>query len=194
MKKLISLYIILLLTITIACGQFPTNKPDITFPITTTQYSSIDFFKDQKKLFCWNGPISTLKSHRAIDDIPLMSYNDLSLGQARIISYPKGGLSIWESIIKPIHGLEPQHREVRKIALDPEVQNQYYIYAFFVEAKNLVPFWDPGDPNAKEPKLPCPVYVYKRTSNKWVLIKKSDVKDFNDLAELEFDTVVGDKK
>jgi len=196
MKKLISLYVVILLTITIACGQSRTNNPDVNSrKIVTPEYSKVDFFKDQKKLFCWSGPFSGATNiNRDIRYMPLMSYNDLSVGQCRIISYPKAGLSAWESIIKPIRAMEQQHQEVRKIAQDAQVQEKYDIYAFFVEAKNLIPFPDPGDPNAREPNFPCPVYVYKRDSDIWVLLKKIDIKDVNDFADLKFDMAVGDKK
>jgi hypothetical protein len=193
MKKLIILLLILP-TISIVFSQSLSRSSNTESRNTIVDYSQVDFFKDQKKLFCWNGPISSSKSHRGISNMPLMEYNDLAVGQCRIISYPKAGLSAWESIIKPIRDLEPQHQEVRKIAMDPQVQHQYNIYAFFVEAKNLVPFWDPGDPNAREPKFPCPVFVYKRTADKWLLLKKIDIKDSSDFAELKFDTVVGNKK
>lgn len=194
MKKLVSLCWVIVLLTTFTKGQANKLTTVDSKKVAKSEYSEVDFFKDQKKLFCWSGPISTSKTQRGIASLPLMEYNDLSIGLCRIISYPKAGLAAWESIIKPIHALEDQHQEVRKISLYPKIQQNYNIYAFFVEAKNLVPFPDPGDPNAREPRFPCPVYIYKREAQKWLLLRTANIKDFRDFAELKFVTVTNNTK
>lgn len=155
-------------------------------------YSKVDFFSDPQKLFCWSSQVINFNMTKSISELPVIVYNDETVGNCRILCYPKKGLAHWESTIEKVrksagkNRLDAEHKFVGQIATDARVASEYEIYAFFIEAKDLV---QTNNQDEKEPKFPCWEFIYQRRNNKWLFIKKVRVLNFGDKANLEFDMI-----
>lgn len=146
---------------------------------------SPDFFKDPKKLFCWNGPLSSsFKTNKSILDVPLMAYFDERKGAARIICKPIYGFEKWAKIVR--QNLSKQDQRVKDIAFNRNEQKNFIIYAFFMEYKYLVePTEKPTFPNGKDMEFPAPIHIYKKEGDKWKHLTKVNVKDWPAYSDLE---------
>jgi len=188
MKKLISIFFVTLLTITIAYSQSQANKPDVSQKANTIQYSKVDFFQDPNKLIYWNGSLVS-PSVGSVPNIPLMEYNDLRIGLCRIICYPidpKDRIPLNQ----PFDG-SARYIEIKKIPMDQQLQKKYRIYGIFINPKNLQHVADSNNPNYQEPVFPCPASIYEKKNDKWILLKDTTVKDSESYLALLYDTGIG---
>jgi len=145
-----------------------------------------DFFKDPKKFFCWNGPLSSSYKNpkKHISDVPLIHYYDEKKGAARIICKPNYGFDKWKIIIRQNKSREQQ--KVKEIATNKNEQKNFTVYAFFMEHKYLVdPTEKPNFPNEKEMDFPAPIHVYKKEGEKWKHLTKLNIKDWSAFSDLQ---------
>ncbi|ACU03570.1 hypothetical protein Phep_1355 [Pedobacter heparinus DSM 2366] len=153
----------------------------------------VDFFKDQKKLLCWSGPMSSsFKSNKEISAVPLMHYFDSKKGTARIICKPNYGFDKWKTYIRKYKNIDIEYQKVREIAINESVQKNFTIYAFLMESKYLVdPTEKPYFPGEKEMEFPAPILIYKKEGKNWKQLAKVDVKDWSAFADLQMNTILG---
>lgn len=159
---------------------------------TTISLPTIDFFKDQKKLLCWNGPLSS--SHKDISAAPLMHYFDAEQGSARIICRPNYGFDKWQALIRKV-GVSNEFQRVREIALNKNEARDFTIYAFFMEAKYLVELDEkPYFKGEKAMEFPAPLSIFKREGEKWIQIGNVHVKNDSAFLDLLMKYAVGTGK
>jgi hypothetical protein len=191
-KTLLRIFLITFLVIGTTYSQTPVLESSSSNTSNTTD-SKVDFFKNQKGLVCWYGPLvsGAIAHHKPdINDLPIMSYNDDSVGQCRIVCYPKNRKQ-WELIIK---SSKDTFKTVRQISLDLAEQKKYVIYGFFVSKNDLMHVEDHNSQNTKAPKLPCLFTVYKKVNAKWVFLKKVKINTDSEALDLRYNTVVNGKK
>ncbi|PRZ21565.1 hypothetical protein [Flavobacterium granuli] len=184
----------ILLIIFLVIGTTYSQTSDLESLSSNTTDSKVDFFKNQKDLVCWIGELSnglySQNRRRSIFNLPIMSYNDDSVGQCRIVCYPKNRKQ-WELIIK---SSKDTFKTVRQISLDLAEQKKYDIYGFFVSKNDLMHVEDYNSQNTKAPKLPCFFTVYKKVNAKWVFLKKVKIDSDSEVSGLWYNTVVNGAK
>lgn len=153
--------------------------------------SSIDFFKDPKKLLCWSGPVSgSFKSNKHIAAVPLMQFFDVRIGTARIICKPNYGFDKWNAIA--IKNRSNEAEKVLEIATNKSIQKNFMIYAFLMDSKYLVPPTEkPYFPNEKEMEFPAPIRIYQRHGQVWRMLTKVNVKTWSEYSDLQMRYLIG---
>jgi hypothetical protein len=140
----------------------------------------IDFFAKPNlltsRVFIITVPSAPFKIFR----FPGFSYETQSDGIARIICFPKD-TALWSKTLskltinkdgKPVIN----HSElilpyVNTIKNNSERQQLFDIYALYTEQKNVI-FESDLSSKVKTSNFPCPIFIYKKTKEGWVLKEK----------------------